>query len=72
MAFIRKRDIHALDTEGLEKKLAEVEAELRAEISALNSMGKPNNVGRMQELKKARARINTDLNQKKPKQSGKE
>ncbi len=65
MAIIRNSELRAMDDAALEAKLVEVEAELHSEISALKTMGKPNNTGRLQELKKVRARIKTILNERK-------
>lgn len=69
MAIIRKSELRAMDDAALNAKLSEIEAELHTEISALNTMGKPNNTGRLQELKKVRARINTIVNERKTKLS---
>lgn len=65
MALIRKSEMWSMGSDELESKLADIENELRAEVAALKSTGKPENPGRLRELKRARARIKTVLNHKK-------
>lgn len=64
MAVMRKHELRETTSEGLKKKLAEIEQEILAEYGTLKATGKPSNAGRYKELRKLRARIKTILNKR--------
>ena len=61
MAIIRLTDLRAMDDNGLLEKLEEVDDEVRREQAMTKNTGKPSNAGKLNELKKVRARIKTIL-----------
>ncbi|MFH1200288.1 MAG: 50S ribosomal protein L29 [Candidatus Micrarchaeota archaeon] len=63
MAVVRKNDLKAMETEALKAKLAEIEASAAAEYGALKNATRGKSI-RYRELRKARARIKTILNQR--------
>ncbi len=67
MALVKKKDLWRMNPGELKAKLAEAEAEVAAELSAMKSSGRPSNAGRFREAKRLKARILTLLTQKKEK-----
>lgn len=67
MALVKKKELGKMNSSDLKVKLAEAEAEITAELSAMKSSGRPTNAGRFREAKRLKARILTLLTQKKEK-----
>jgi hypothetical protein len=63
MAILTKREIAGMDKVALQKKLAEVEAEIALNTGAIRNTGKPTN-NKFRELKKLRASIKLSLSKK--------
>lgn len=63
MAIVRKADLKAMDASGLKAKLQEIENSLASEFAGLKSSTRGKSI-RYRELRKARARIKTILNQR--------
>jgi ribosomal protein L29 len=64
MALVKKSDLRVMPLAELQKKLAEIEDELLAELRTRKSSGKPANPGKYREMRKLRARIKTLLSKR--------
>jgi ribosomal protein L29 len=64
MALVKKSELRAMPLAELQKKLADAEEELLAELRTRKSSGKPANPGKYRELRKLRARIKTLLSKR--------
>ncbi len=61
MAVIRKRELRTMEKKEVEKKLSELRLELAKERAAAFVGGSVKNPGRIKEMKRTLARINTML-----------
>lgn len=68
MAIIRLKDLRGMSSEELTEKMRELRIELSREKGASASGTKPENPGKIKEMKKTIARILTILNQRKKKE----
>lgn len=59
MAILRVKDITEMDAEALSKKTAELKRELNSEMGLIASGGRAVNAGRIREIRRTIARINT-------------
>lgn len=59
MAIIKIKELRALESDGLEKKLDELRLELNAELGSVAAGGRASNPGRIKELRRTIARILT-------------
>jgi large subunit ribosomal protein L29 len=68
MAVLKQREARDLPLDELEKKLAQVQAEIDEEKKNEARSKRPANPGKYRELRKARARLNYLITQKTPKE----
>ena len=61
MAIIRKKELRTMDKKDVEKKMGELRLELAKERAAAFVGGSVKNPGRIREMKRTLARINTIL-----------
>ncbi|MEM0475297.1 MAG: 50S ribosomal protein L29 [Candidatus Norongarragalinales archaeon] len=64
MALVKKTELRGMSNADLQNKLAELEAELLAELRTRKTSGKPANPGKYREMRRLRARIKTLLSKR--------
>jgi large subunit ribosomal protein L29 len=59
MAIMRIKEIRGLDTDALDKRIAELRNEMNAETGIIAAGGKAQNPGKLKEIKRTIARMET-------------
>ena len=67
MAIIKKRQLHELSVEDLEKRLGELRLELLKDNAQIAIGGSPKNTGRVSEVRKTIAKLLSEINFRKNK-----